>query len=89
MVYWRIILYTAFFIRFLEERGNVFTRRILDSASCGTRYMKYVTNLSHNQTCASCEKRCLKVAEGTIIIVVTGSWNCSGSTCGSCSNSTK
>jgi hypothetical protein len=34
-------------------------------------------------TCASCEKRCVNVAEGTIMIVVAGSWNCSGGTSGS------
>ena len=40
-------------------------------------------------TCACCEKRCVKVAEGNIMIIVAGSWNCSGSTSGSCSNSIK
>ena len=37
-------------------------------------------------TCASCEKRCVKVAEGNIMTLVAGSWNYSGSTSGSCCN---
>ena len=36
--------------------------------------------------CASCETRRVKVAEGNIMILATGTWNCSGSTSGSCCN---
>ena len=38
-------------------------------------------------TYVSCEKRCVKVTEGNIMIFVAGSWNCSGGTSGICSHS--
>jgi hypothetical protein len=60
----------------------------MDSAPWNLLFVILYTTVTQH-TCASCEKRCVKVTEGYIMKFVAGGWNCSGSTNGTCSESIK